>query len=318
MKKKFITNIVIIIIFILVLVIILLRVNEHRLLKYSIEKGILALVQQQQADGSWKMYKRNEDGIQLFNTVFSTCNILLSVGYRLPESNVQKAIDFILNLRYPSGYWDYGLEGVPIDSDDTSCCIACIAIYRPTAIVIERDISLLRSFWQEPSGPFSTWNLTTITRFFKPGPTKYQFSEDQDAVVNANILLAYFTLGVKPPQGAIEKTISLATQKVSLWYTPGILSTLHALRRCGIDVSWMLKDVYPSDKWNNIEWAHWLYVNQEEDRKDIVRCLLNTQQSDGSWFYNDWNQGCGDFWGSSSVTTAFCLEALINYEKKFM
>ena len=89
----------------------------------NLERGRSFLIASQLPSGSWDMTCRVEGSAPApANGLFSTTAVLLSVGQLLPDEVVQRALDFVISCRNPSGNWffDVALD-IPDDADDTAC-----------------------------------------------------------------------------------------------------------------------------------------------------------------------------------------------------
>ena len=277
----------------------------------SVDAGLSFLVSTQEPSGSWDLSCR-VDGSEptTANGLFSTTAVLLAVGQLLPEDTVQRAIDFIISCRNPSGNWFFDASlGVPDDADDTACALAAVARFRPAAISAS-DVDYLLEYWRGPDGPFRTWHPASdeIAEF-------WSFPSTDDAIVNCNVILALTELGFTCPREMLVAVEDLVRATTSTRYYCGVAPIAHAAARVGVldALNDDVRILQPTESWNSLQLSNWMSARPAE-APNFTSHLLAFQQSDGGWPDDDWCTGNivpPTVWGSRSASTAFALEALV-------
>lgn len=271
----------------------------------ALRRGVAALLATQLDDGSFpfQVIERNGNSSDC-HPLFSTVNVLLSMGDHLPPVVVEKAMRFVLSCQQADGMWSFdpSLE-IPADADDTACAIACIARFKPDACA-PADAGLLRSYWRHDGGPFRTWHSDDLV---------WTGRDRDDMVVNANVIFALKALGAPATAEEIASVMLLAsasTGRTRYYVSPATVA--YAVVRAGISldclpVSTRMPSLTEEDP---LALAQWICASGASDSKSI-RAVLEAQNLDGTWPAAPWCTDNVRDWGSSALTTAFCLEALM-------
>ncbi len=276
-----------------------------RQITLAIQSGIKALQHSQLPNGAFPFMQRQGDGSwQACHPIFSTVTILLCVGKLLPESVVQRAIDYVLACRQQSdGLWMYdpGME-IPADSDTVACALAVLSNHAPH-LVESTGSDLLFSILR-PDGIFSTW-YSDDKAWLDPGR--------DDAVVNCNIIYALATIGCEIPAHSVDAIARLIQSSTagSRYYTQRCMLAYAAVR-AGYDLAEIPKELTTQVMFEDspLSLAQGICAGIPPNNEAVIT-LLDAQRVDGLWPVQQWCIGEGlQPWGSGAVTTAFCLEAL--------
>lgn len=305
-------------------------------IKAATRKGIRALALLQKKNGSFMCstttvfddYKKAK-----FSPAIVPTNIVLSSLVNIPGSKKikDKAAKFLLTQKgkyWSFNYWQRNSKEFkeipyPDDLDDTFCALS--ALYEHCPKIFKGDVmgkitTLLTGTEIKAGGPYNMW-------LSHKGSEKWT---KIDLAVNANI--AYFLQinGVTLPNlnNYIEKCIKERTFEFP-YYTiyPAIyfISRFYKGRYVNDLIKVLLEKKEADGKWENpmrtaLAISSLLNLsNQEQDLDKSVRYLLSAQRKDGTWdpssFYCELKRK--EFTlhaGSSSITTALCLEALGKYQ----
>lgn len=253
----------------------------------------------------------------------------------------RRACDFLEAQREPLGIWRHWTRGhpqfhyLPQDLDDTSVvCLALGANGRP----VPRNRSLLLAN-RAANGLFYSWisarrswvpslaywwvSLVHLATHPKKSLAFYHITpsvrRDIDGVVNANTL-AY--LGLDRATAAVPPFLLSILREgretgCDKWYDSHFVVLYflsRALRRAGIDagdlVLTRLAAVAPDSA---LELALSMCVEMDWNRRpsgEAVRSLLEAQPPEGAWPLAPFYKGGRVRWGSESLTSGFCVEAL--------
>lgn len=299
-----------------------------------------------------------EKGAREDHSLFATPNVLYSIKNifsKEAESIKENALSFLLNEMDEIGFWKYwsGYNTMPFeippDLDDIACNSAVLKKYH-IAFPENRDyINENRN----PDGLYYTYliprtsmknecltvlrkdvsarSVINLTLTGAPGET--------DLVVNTNVI---WYLGeseaTKRAVDTVKETILKHKEEGCSSYYPEALTLYYCIGRAyessGISAFNSLVPVLkPRIKKAAGPWGEFknelytalalssLSVFKDSDnafRRKGVRFLLNEQRPDGSWPRYCWYVGPAPYYGSESLTTAFCLEALNRFMKDFL
>ncbi len=277
--------------------------------KDAFQKGLAALGELQLSDGGFPLNCWSKGTVPRdAHTLFSTACVLLAAGSHLPRGALLKAGAFIISNRRIDETWEFDPSlRIPSDSDDTAVALAALARFK-LAGVSEKDSLVLRSFWREPNGPFRTWKADWY----------WEQAARDDAVVNGNVLVALKEVGGSPTDVEIDAAWQLiqSSHRESRYYC-----SLHSISYSAVRAGFSFEKLHstirkcPRLDRNSLGLAQWVTVaNVVEER--AIRQLLRNQGGSGIWPEEAWVTGMMKpklYWGSSAVTTAFCLEALHKY-----
>jgi len=274
------------------------------LISASRSTGVRAIELAQRSDGSFELVKWRHGGSPApAHHLFATAWVIIAAGNSLTGEARERAARSIEACRDISGYWNFDpLMGIPNDADGTAC--AMIALAACGRIGGERDAHLLLDQWRHDRGRFATW---------VSDDPKWQLSDRDDPVVNLNVLVALAALNHRVDSSirdAVEHFLAVTPAR-SRYYCDA-MTIPYAAAKAGI----------PLDRGRHHQWsrpdrrststtiAHWLTMSSVPDDQ-LISLLLGRQRSDGTWPAEPWFTGVNvPFWGSSALTTAFCVEAL--------
>lgn len=308
----------------------------------AIERGVAFLERTQLPNGElptlrWLL----RDGVATAvhdPTVFGPALIVTAIA-NVPgtETVVARAADFIASQVLRFGIWKYSPShggGYPPDLDDTS--VACLALRLAGRTVPKNEHIFLAN--RRADGLFFTWVTPRLRwlsdprmagvalarwrhpfvhyRTFEPARSIAR-QDDLDAVVNANVL-SY--LGRTPEtepvialllhvlrEGAETSCDKWYDNPFAVWYFFS-----RALRGVGVDARALLLDRLRSAVARtplDHALAACVLLANGAPADEHIEAIRGSQQESGAWpaeaLYGD-DKG----WGSESLTTAFCLEAL--------
>lgn len=301
-----------------------------------INDALSFLVHEQEADGRFVSYSSpHEDirpGSRAYHAVFPNSLILASLSGLTDETAVhirERLVAYLLSQR--SSHWSFNYWGrdtaeskekpYPDDLDDTSCTLGALTLHDKSLVdgsVLANVAHLLVAVEAEEGGPYRTWLVQ---------PEAETVWRDVDLVVNANIgwFLSLHGVTLKNVERFIESAITKqaytspyypsvypAVYFISRWYQGGMV---HALidtlcERESRDGGWG----NPLDTALAVSALCNFGVAESSVERGIER-LRMWQEPDGSWparaFCIDPSiESVRHYAGSTSLTTAFCLEAL--------
>jgi hypothetical protein len=309
----------------------------------EIDKGIQFLAHEQKRDGSFLcLVSTKFDDYRNAETVpaIVPTNIVLSSLVHIDRTDTvnnitKKSADFLISEK--SGYWSfnywfrkslwYKKEPYPDDLDDTFCALAALYEYQPELFdgeVMAKIVTMLTSAEKAEGGPYDMWLVP---------PEGRKTWNDTDLVVNSNIAFFLSLQDIALPNltAFIEKSIE--DKKYEFPYNtiyPAIyfISRFYKKRKKKHMVDLLLSLQEADGKWENplrtalaisalINFSGGRYREQLE--KGILY-LQKTQANDGSWkpfsFYFQMRTKEKTLYaGSSSITTALCIEAMDKWSK---
>lgn len=305
-------------------------VGIHR----ALLRGARYLSAQQLDDGGFSSQSASHHAATslAYRTTFLPSQILSCIaGIDMPELGVvqQKLTDFILgqkNEQWSYNYWardsaEFSDLPYPDDLDDTFCALAALMKSNPKIFdgkALGSITQLLVATETDEGGPYRTWLVDSQTD---------KAWQDVDVAVNANIGYFLNLHGITLPN--IESLTETAIQqdKLSSPYYPNTFPVVYFISRWyrGKQLSRLLRDICQQKHSTPLQAALKLGAlmhgeNTTLNPEPLVEYLLTTQASDGSWpadaFCIDPTiDGEAHYASSSSVTTAFCMEALHLYEQ---
>ncbi len=242
--------------------------------------------------------------------------------------------EYLVQTMEHPGFWRY-YRHLPQDLDSTALCGMVIGSH--PWIALERNVPRILANRDE-DGRFMTWILAAD----EPDVVS-SFRIEADPVVNANVI-AY--LGDRPETRDAQRWLEslIAEDDVegkSKWY-PGTVTAYYALTRAMVRAQPALARLRPlladrilglrdaqgafGDVLHTAQAVSALHNIESLDRIDVKRIaedLMGSQQEDGSWpellAFGDqalkWGAMGQIGHGSESVTSAFCVEALVHLER---
>lgn len=304
----------------------------------AISSGITYLQTQQQTDGSFlSLSSPSSLSFQkafTFHSVFSTA-LILSCLNNLKDSPMlqeikQKAASFLLSEKSEHWSFNYWVRGsketkempYPDDLDDTFCALSALYQYDPKLIdgaAMAEIIMLLTTLEEKEGGPYRTWLVPeSADKVWK----------DIDLVVNSNI--AYFLSLQEIDLPNVNQFIeSHIENSLTSPYYPTVFPLIYFISRFyhGDKIS-KLTDIILVGRDRRGNWGNSLesalsisallnFKTAADTVEKNVLHLTHTQKS-GFWEASGFcidpaRKGRTYYAGSSSLTTAFCLEALGKY-----
>ena len=303
----------------------------------AIQSGIDYLEAQQQADGSFLSLSFTDatknTRVLLYHTVFPTA-LILSCLNSLQENEQtiaikQKAASFLLTQK--SKHWSFNYWArkskesrdmpYPDDLDDTFCSLSALYQYNPTLIdgeALAQSISLLTHAEVQEGGPYRTWLVP------ENAPDTWT---GVDIVVNSNIGYFLSLLDITLPNLTALIDTALEKKQISSDYYPSSVAILYFISRFyrGENKN-LLMSLLQTVKLNENPLQAALrasaLLNYKADPKLVEKEILSLAQSQkkGAWqpykLYKDPALHNVTYYaGSSALTTAFCLQALVQYTK---
>lgn len=306
----------------------------------SIKRGIAFLGQTQQKDGSFLSYSSPDlehfSKDHSYKTTFFS-SLILSALSQIETEKASAIKGEIANFLYKEAsdewsfnYWskssqEYSGQPYPDDLDDTFCALSALYLYDPsvfTGDILASIMGLLFHAEVKEGGPYRTWLFQ---------PEKGSKWDDVDVAVNANIGYFLHLQDVELPNvsGLIEE--ALENNAFSSPYYPNTYPIFYfASRWAKGDVLRQLATSIPRALFQRSDWMRPLFISlvltsllrvgyPPRGLKKLVRYLLETQENEGSWpadgfCFDPSQQGKKYCAGASSLTTAFCVEALNMYK----
>lgn len=305
----------------------------------SIKEGIYFLKTIQEADGSFSSLTSSNFNdfteARVVASVFSSALILANLQIFEEKSDIEninkKLSKFLLsqkNENWSFNYWKRNSEQsinipYPDDLDDTFCALSSLYRYDANLIggeAMAKIVAILTSLEVQEGGPYRTWIVPSDAE---------KVWRDIDLAVNNNIAYFLSLQEVELPNLVllIEKAIEEERYYspyypseypimyfISRWYQGGKAEkTIQYLLSKKIENNWgnALNTALSISALLNLKFP-------AEKLKESIDCLL-ADQKNGSWesygfCFDPAIKGNAYYAGSSSLTTAFCLEALQKYK----
>ncbi len=304
-----------------------------------LSQGVHFLAREQQSDGSFLGLDsgRQDDfkKARIHRTPFFTSNILHCLN-SLPRSAKadkvrQKAVRFLLSQKsqqWSFNYWqrksqEAGLTPYPDDLDDTFCALTALAGYNSNTIngeVLAHIVKLLANTEIEPGGPYNTWLVD------RRAPKVWQ---DVDLAVNANVAYFLSMQKVRLPKILTFFDQAIKAKKFASLYYSAIPIAYFISRSYQGSYKEKLAEYLVSKRQPDFSWGNPLDTalsvsalinldcqNPQELEKSIDYLLQNFDGKGwpaNAFYLAPEENGKKRFAGTGSVTTAFCLEALVKY-----
>jgi hypothetical protein len=298
-------------------------------------RSLVFLGASQQADGGFPTYVwyTNDPGKTMpVTTVFTASQVLYSLAQGQPGPTKglrERTIAYLLQQREPPGVWRYYVrDGARISPDVDDTAMAWAALKLNGHHVPPEALAALRAS-RSDSGLFNTW-------IGDPASWVGIDSRDVDLVVNLNALLL-FALADQRVDEVCREAVADARAgtfgRRSVYY-PSPLAFTHAFTRAYGDggaaclgaalpevLAFVLDAQRPDGGWgDDLETALGVltlldggYRGRALDRG--IRVIITRQAADGGWALAPAYRGATlpVRYGSRSLTTALCLEALAKY-----
>ena len=306
----------------------------------AILQGIDYLYLQQQKDGSFLSFSSPNpqdfaNALQ-FHSTFSTSLILDSLCTHTQTQQLhrikQKAASFLLGQK--STYWSFNYWArnskqakqlpYPDDLDDTSCALAALFHYDSKIIdgsVLAHVVRLLTASEIKEGGPYRTWLVVdTANKVWK----------DIDVAVNSNVAYFLSLQEIELPQLTSYIEDCIVNNKLLSPYYPTDYPIIYFISRFyngkykDALIKILLTKKTSEHNWDNplntaLAISAIINLQGPVDKLDKSVLYLLQTQIEGSWKPDPFYAGVNPkkdkpyFAGSSTLTTAFCLEALNKY-----
>jgi hypothetical protein len=312
-------------------------------LREAVRRGVQFLAQDQERDGSFMcLVSTKLDDYRNAKTVpaIVPANIVLSSLIHIEENAEIKKIkkqtaDFLLTEK--SAYWSfnywfrnsdwYKKEPYPDDLDDTFCALAALCEYQPklfTGEVMAKIVTMLTSAEKKEGGPYDMWLVP---------PEGRKTWNDTDLVVNSNIAFFLSLHDISLPNVTAFIEGSIDEQHYEFPYNkiyPGIyfISRFYKGEKTEQMITTLLSEQEADGKWENplrtaLAISSLINFSGSRFRRQLekgIAYLQKTQAKDGSWkpfsfYYQMRLKEKTLFAGSSSTTTALCIEAIDKFSK---
>lgn len=308
----------------------------------SIQKGLEFLKTQQQSDGSFltlssPSYDSATHAIS-FHSTFTT-SLILDCLHHIPavlvrNHIIEKSVNFLHEQKNNQWTWNYWARGskeektlpYPDDLDDTSCALVALYKSNPSAFngsELAHFVTILTQLEIKVGGPYRTWIVPdTVDDIWK----------DVDLAVNANIgyFLSLFDISLPALEKFIETSIKKNTLSspyyasifpilffVARWYKGKHTALL--IKRI---TTYQLGECWGTDIQTALAISALMYLGYDMTAlKRPIEFLQTSQKKDGSWewgaFYTgvNPNKDTSYYAGSQALTTAFCIQALSQYQE---
>lgn len=303
-------------------------------------KALKFLAANQRRSGSFATYYWPTDNpakAKPVETSFTVSQVLYSLTFRDDSGSArrvrERAVSYLLSQREPPGVWRYYTQpsNIPLSPDVDDTALAWAGLKRSGYSIAPEALTAVRTSRNE-AGLFNTW-------IGHPSTWVGIDSRDIDAVVNLNALLLFGLSGETVDivcKYAVEQAQGDGLRRGSVYY-PSPLAFTYALSRafaegdvrCLNDAVPKIRDATLSLQQNDGGWG-----NDVETALGVLT-LLNVgyrgpalerglevivarQSSDGGWALAPAYRSAVAPWryGSRSLTTALCLEALTKYLKQ--
>lgn len=304
----------------------------------NVAGGLNYIIKQQLKGGGFMSYRLDEPGVaraKSYRTTFIPSLIALALKDVPGSEKIQEGINsFLLDQKSSSWSWNYWDRHsvlmrkmpYPDDLDDTFLALAALWHYDQTFFtptVMARMTNLLFATESRTGGPYNTWLINGMAD---------DAWRDIDLVVNINIAYFLSLQDVELPH--LNQLIETAIGKKQLQspYYPPLQPAAYFLARWykGDCVSKLKKLIYIDQVSGRWETPHQTALavctllrldTPARELQTAIEYLQSTQNGNGSWPAGPMcidtmrpNEKKAYFAGSSSLTTAICLEALTLYE----
>lgn len=304
----------------------------------AIKRAVDFLAHEQQKTGGFlsissprrsDLRKGNLRKTTLFPSLILSC--LGVVGDEMTDPLKRKIAGYLLtqkNNNWSFNYWERSSKETselpyPDDLDDTFCALSAIYSYQPTLIPGKAMAAVAQILIQTEiaeGGPYKTWLVDTSAA---------KTWQDVDVVVNANIGYFLHLQDVELPN--INQFVESRLMEGNLRspYYPSQVIPAYFVSRwyrgkqvAGLKKILLTKPQNPLERALRISSLLRLGYPVSKLTADIQE-IIDTQMADGSWaacaFCIDPDQDKTTYYaGASSLTVAFCLEALSLYERASM
>jgi hypothetical protein len=278
--------------------------NIGESIRVAWSRGVSALERLQSSDGSFPLERSTSaDNWIREHPLFSTATVLLCVGSMLNARTRETALNYIVSQRRESGLWGFDARSeLPADADDSACALACLLLWRPSALESTTARELLNPFLQA-DGRIVTW--------FTRDSNLFEGEAWDDVVVVANVLTALALEDAENARrsflawGSARRGVERQGLNAAPYYAvPGNVE--YAWRRAARLMNATLTIRTPRSGTSCLSMAFAVLLGA---RHPILR-LVALQAADGTWPREPWCLAPGAKFGSRAITTAFVIEAL--------
>ena len=314
---------------------------EKEKLNQIIDKGIIFLKSQQEVGGNFLSlsFAQSADsiGVKRYHSLFFTTLILdflINIKEVPGVKNVKdKAASFILSQKSEHWSFNYWMRNsqeakkmpYPDDLDDTFCALSSLFRYNPDLIdgkSMADIVQLLTTNEIEEGGPYRTWLIP------KESGKKWT---DVDIAVNSNIAYFLSLQGIDLPQltsfieSHIKKEAFISPYYPSVYPVIYFISRFYKGKYIDRLVTYLLSKRDKNHSWENplnSALAVSSLLNFGADPNIVSKSIgsIIKSQKEDSWepyafCIDPAMEGNIYYAGSSALTTAFCLEAIMKYQQ---
>ena len=320
--------------------------NYRDELKTSVDKAIDFLLKNQLYYGEFRTencYRYENSYGQIVeewnfdSSPFVTALVLYSISFLEEDKKVQKikedGIRFLISEMEEGGLWRYWSSkndkhrAIPPDLDDT-CCIAYVLKSNNIKVPDNKEIILNN---KNDQGIFYTWILSVSGKEALHSNDNWIINQEEDVccVVNANVIL-YFSEDDRC-RDAAKYLIEITSNDPNLFFSPyynhsiifyymlsrSIYNKNNLVDSARKNIVDRILSLQKSDGSFGDELKTGLAICSllncgfcSQSLTKAIRYLLQSQHPNGSWRRLPLYRGRPAVYGSSELTTAFCLEAL--------
>ncbi len=314
---------------------------DSKTINRIINQGVNFLAKEQQKDGAFlSLSSPNPNDFKNakeYHTTFPTSLILscLNTLEETPEAQTikQKIVSFLLTQRTDHWSFNYFVRdsknakvlAFPDDLDDTFCALSSLFQYNPELIdgsAMAKIVTLLTAVEEKEGGPYRTWLVPK---------TAEKVWKDIDLAVNSNVAYFLSLQGISLPRlnSLIEKAIDTNAYSSPYYFSsyPVIyfISRFYRGKKIKKIKDFLISKRDKAGKWDNpsntaLAVSTLLNIGFPVNKlKESILYLINRCQ-DGAWEpyalgIDPAIKGKTYYGGSSTLTTALCLEALARYKK---
>jgi hypothetical protein len=314
---------------------------EKKKLDQIVDSGITFLESQQEAGGNFLSLSFTQSagsiGVKQYHSLFFT-TLILGVLVDVEDAPrvkkiKEKAASFILSQKSEHWSFNYWMRNsreakkmpYPDDLDDTFCALASLFQYNPHLIdgkSMADIVQLLTTNESEEGGPYRTWLVP---------PESGKKWRDVDIAVNSNIAYFLSLHGIDLPQltsfieSHIKREVFISPYYPSVYPVIYFISRFYKGKYIDQLIAYLLEKRDKNYTWGNplntaLAVSSLLDFGVDPNAlSESIRSLIKSQKND-SWepyafCIDPAREGNSYYAGSSALTTAFCLEAIMKYRQ---
>ncbi|NKL25419.1 hypothetical protein GFL92_01110 [Rhizobium leguminosarum bv. viciae] len=277
--------------------------DVFNLAKTAIGRGTTALSIFQSSDGSFPLYPctKSPPSSQA-DPIFLTASVVLACGDVLPKTVLSNALDYIERREWLDHLWNW--HGFPPDADDSAVALAALIKFGRCD---GRTANVLRRFWRDQNGPFSTWPSSFL-----------QGRESPDPVVNCNVLFClqigqcYQQREREAIENLIKSVVSRGTHHSD--YYCCVSSLLYAAARAGLGViDFGVMEASFIAPGTHVQYYAEALNSQRFIPPDAVSYVIRQQEINGGWPGAPWVSDKDGDYLSPAYATALAIQLLYRF-----